>query len=263
MDFGIRNKRALVFGASRGLGRATALQLAQEGCDLVLVARTQASLKQLADSLSETYGICCQWLALDTTDKHALHHLLDYLDDAELHIDILVNISGGPSIGSALNTPSTEFTMAFDAMVGFFIELSRILGQRMVNAQWGRIVTVTSSGVIKPIPELVISNTLRSALTNWMNTFAQELAASGVTVNCIVPGRIHTERVNEIDAMRATKQGITIAQQAERSQASIPMKRYGTEREFAATVAFLVSEPAGYITASSVRVDGGLVNRYD
>lgn len=263
MELGIQEKTALVFGASRGLGLSIAIQLAKEGCNLLLVARTGAALDELASNLTKTHGVVCYCLSLDISSDCALEKLLSFISDAELLIDILVNISGGPSIGTALATKSSEFASFFDSMFGFFIELNRTLGQRMADANWGRIITVTSSGVVKPLPELVISNSLRAALTNWMHTLAMELAPHSVTVNCVVPGRIQTERVTEMDAMRAMKKGYSVAKQAKESQAGIPMQRYGKVHEFASTVAFLASENAAYITASNLRVDGGLVNFYN
>jgi 3-oxoacyl-[acyl-carrier protein] reductase len=125
--------------------------------------------------------------------------------------------------------------------------------------RWGRIITIASSGVVQPIANLGISNALRSSLVAWSKTLSSEVAADGVTVNVILPGRIHTERVDEMDAFAAKQQNKSIAEVARASQAAIPMGRYGTVGEFAAVAAFLASDLASYVTGSLLRVDGGYI----
>src|SRR5262249_6401689 len=124
---------------------------------------------------------------------------------------------------------------------------------------WGRIVTSTSSGVVQPIPNLGISNTLRASLVGWSKTVAAEVAADGVTINVVVPGRIKTRRVDELDGKAAERQGKSIDQVVQESVASIPAGRYGRPEEFARVVTFLASEPASYVTGSVLRIDGGLI----
>src|SRR5262249_9425687 len=138
-------------------------------------------------------------------------------------------------------------------------ELPRRLLPPMRDKGWGRIVTVVSSGVEQPIPNLGQSNAVRASIVGWAKSLANEVAAQGITVNCVVPGRIHTERVEEIDAANAKRQGVDVATVAAQSRATIPVGRYRTPEEFAAVVAFLASVPAAYVTGSLVRVDGGLI----
>jgi 3-oxoacyl-[acyl-carrier protein] reductase len=129
----------------------------------------------------------------------------------------------------------------------------------MRQRRWGRILTVVSSGVVQPIPNLALSNTLRLSLVGWSKTLAAEVAAAGVTVNMVMPGRIHTERVNEIDQLAAKTTGKNVDDIVAESKAAIPAGRYGTVEEIAAVAAFLVSAPASYVTGSITRVDGGYV----
>ena len=129
----------------------------------------------------------------------------------------------------------------------------------MREKQWGRILTSTSSGIIAPIPNLAMSNTLRSALTGWSKTLSREVAKDGITVNIVVPGRIATERVAFLDRTAATRQGASVEEVEEKSRASIPMGRYGKPEEYADMVAFLASERASYVTGAIIRVDGGQI----
>lgn len=124
---------------------------------------------------------------------------------------------------------------------------------------WGRIITVGSSGVLQPIPNMVMSNTLRSGVVAWTKTMSNAVAKDGITVNSLVPGRIHTERVNELDAIAAKRMNKTSAEAATASRATIPMGRYGTVEEFASVAAFLASQQASYITGSVIRCDGGII----
>lgn len=259
MEMGIRGKSALVFGASRGIGNGIAEELAGEGVNLLMVARSEQRLANSAARIVDKYGVRVEYLAVDLGDAWVVSKVLEKAAQAYGMIDILVNISGGPKVGSVMATASEEYRGQFDQMVAPFIDITRGLAAGMIKKNWGRIITIASSGVMQPIPDLAISNVLRSALVNWNRTLATELAPFGVTVNTMVPGRIHTERVDEVDQLRAEKAGTQVARIVENSQASIPMKRYGTVREFSATAVFLVSQQAGYITGSCIRVDGGLV----
>jgi 3-oxoacyl-[acyl-carrier protein] reductase len=129
----------------------------------------------------------------------------------------------------------------------------------MKKAGWGRILTVASSGVIQPIPNLAMSNTIRSSLVGWSKSLSNEVAKSGITVNMLIPGRIRTERLNQLDAAAAKRLGKSVEEVSASEQAGIPAGRYGTVEEFGSVGAFLVSEPASYITGSGVRCDGGSI----
>ena len=172
---------------------------------------------------------------------------------------MLFRSTGGPPLAAMADTPLAVLREQFDAMVMRVIELSCLCLPAMRQAGWGRILTVASSGVVQPIPNLGLSNTLRSALVGWSKTLAGEVGRDGVTVNILLPGRIHTERLDELDAAAAGRQGKSLAEVAAASHATIPLGRYGTVEEFAAVAAFLVSGPASYVTGSMIRCDGGMI----
>jgi len=252
MDLGIAGKRALVLGASRGLGRAIATALAAEGAEVVLAARSRERLAQAAAALN---GQC---EPVDLGDPQSLERLAKTVL-AGGGVDILINNTGGPPTGSILQVEADAWRNWYQAMAISLFELTRQLLPPMKDKRWGRIVTVVSSGVEQPIPNLGQSNAIRASIVGWAKSLANEVASQGITVNCVVPGRIHTERVDEIDAANAKRQGVDIATVAAQSRATIPLGRYGTPEEFAAVVAFLASAPAAYVTGSLVRVDGGLI----
>jgi 3-oxoacyl-[acyl-carrier protein] reductase len=179
--------------------------------------------------------------------------------DAMGGIDILVANTGGPPARTALNVQPDEWLPQFQAMVLPVVKLAGLVLPGMRERGWGRILTIASSGVVQPIPNLVISNALRSSIVGWSKTLANEVAKDGVTVNLVLPGRIHTDRVDELDSANAKAQGKAVDDIATAARAAIPAGRYGRVEEFADTVCFLASERASYITGSMIRVDGGAV----
>ena len=254
MDLELKNRRALVTGASRGLGRAIASALAAEGAEVVAVARNLERLNELVAATPAGRGtIVAQ--ACDLADASAIGGLGAALERA----DILVLNTGGPPPGSAAGTADAVWIQQFEAMFLSAIRLTRLALPGMRRRGFGRILAVVSSGVIQPIPNLGISNALRSALVGWAKTLAGEVAGDGVTVNCIAPGRIATDRVAELDQGRAKREGIDIDQVEKESRAAIPAGRYGDAAEFASVAAFLASPRASYMTGGVVRVDGGMI----
>lgn len=260
MDLGIRTKNAIVMGASRGLGKGIAEELAREGVNLFLVARTHAILEEQSDKIAQKYGVKVYFLAIDLCESEAANKIFVSANQHFKDIDILVNISGGPRAAAAMEVESTEYKQEFDKMLAPLIDLTRQVARGMIERKWGRIISVASSGVVQPLQDLVISNLLRSGLVSWSKTLANELAPFNITVNTLLPGRIHTPRIDELDQARANKTGHTFEAVVAHSQASIPMKRYGTVREFASVAAFLASTCASYITGSCIRVDGGMIS---
>jgi 3-oxoacyl-[acyl-carrier protein] reductase len=254
MDLELKNRRALVTGASRGLGRAIASALASEGAEVVAVARNLERLNELAAATPAGRGTIVAH-ACDLADASAIGGLGAALERA----DILVLNTGGPPPGSAAGTADAVWIQQFEAMFLSAIRLTRLALPRMRQRGFGRILAVVSSGVIQPIPNLGISNALRSALVGWAKTLADEVAGDGVTVNCIAPGRIATDRVAELDQGRAKREGIDIHQVEKESRAVIPAGRYGDAAEFASVAAFLASPRASYMTGGVIRVDGGMI----
>ena len=257
MDLGMTGKRALVMGASRGIGRGIARMLASEGCELVIAARNIDRLEEDAKSLRTDHDVAVIPRQLDLGDEESIADLSAFLSGEG--VDILINNSGGPPPSGALGVDPEQWRRHFASMVLSLIRLTEAAVGPMRAKGWGRILTIASSGVVQPIPTLGISNTLRSSLVAFSKTLAGEVAADGITVNVILPGRIDTERVAEIDGRVAERDGRPIDEVRRASEAAIPIGRYGTVEEFASTAAFLVSVPAGYVTGHVVRVDGGLI----
>lgn len=258
MDLGLRGKRALVLGATGGLGFAVAMALAREGADVAASGRNPDRLAEVEARLREA-GVRVAALPCDLAREADVDALAGGALAAFGGIDILVNNTGGPPPGPVSAVAPEAWRIHFEAMVLSVIRLTGRLLPGMRERRWGRILTSTTSGVIQPSPELGISNTLRASLVTWSKTLANEVAAEGVTVNVIVPGRIHTARVEALDRLAAERSGRPLADvQAERRRA-IPMGRYGEPEEYGAVAAFLVSDRASYITGSTVRVDGGYI----
>ncbi|HWM66163.1 MAG TPA: SDR family oxidoreductase [Steroidobacteraceae bacterium] len=254
MDLGLKRRRAVVTGASRGIGRAIASALAAEGADVVAAARNAQKLKDLAASVAaETGSITAH--AADMSQADAIQGLAGELEKA----DILVFNTGGPPFGTAAEITDASWTAQFEAMFLSAIRLTRLALPGMRQRRFGRIMLVVSSGVIQPIPNLALSNALRSGLVGWAKTLASEVAADGVTVNCLAPGRIATDRIVEFDEARARREGITVEQAQKAATATIPAGRYGEADEFAAMAAFLASPRASYMTGGIIRIDGGMI----
>ena len=259
MDLGLAGKRALILAAGGGLGSAIATALAREGAHLVITDVDAAGLEQTGADLSTGGASRVEAHACDLLKPGDIDALCDRALSALGGIDILVNITGGPPAGPLPPVDDDMWHKQFDAMVLSVFRVTRRLLPGMRERKWGRILTCTSSGVLQPIPNLGISNALRASLVTWSKTLASEVAAEGVTVNVLVPGRIHTKRVDELDRAAAARQSKPVEEIVRQSLATIPMGRYGRSDEFAAVAVFLASDPASYVTGSVIRVDGGMI----
>lgn len=258
MDLGLQGKRALVLGSSRGLGLAIARSLAAEGAAVTLCGRRREVLAEVVAELV-AQGAQADYLVLDLADATQRRAALEGLLAEGRGYDILINNGGGPAPGAVSAVKTAQWQGAFDSMVSPLFEITAALLPGMRERGWGRVINVVSSGVVQPIANLGISNTLRASIIGWAKTLAGEVAAEGVTVNSVIPGRIATARVGELDEAAAKRTGSTAEAVAEASRNTIPVRRYGDPAEFADAVAFLASARAGYITGTSLRVDGGLI----
>ena len=247
MDLGIAGKRALVLGASRGLGGASAHALAAEGAHVLAVSRSG----KVADG-------AMQGLAADLSVSADVDGVIEHVASFG-RIDILVANTGGPRPGKAQGVSAADWIASFQAMAVSLFRIADAVLPGMIAVGWGRIITIGSSGIEQPIPGLAISNSVRGSVAGWSKTLASEVAPHGVTVNMVLPGRIDTDRVRELDGLMASASGTDIAAVKQRMLGDIPMGRYGEPAEFAAMVAFLAGSPAGYVTGSMLRVDGGYI----
>jgi 3-oxoacyl-[acyl-carrier protein] reductase len=253
MDLGLDGKRALVLGASRGLGMAIAQSLAAEGATVFAAARSRDKIAEWANGMDNVHPLTLDLSDLATVDA-VVNDLL-----AKGGVDIIVNNSGGPPPGTAQDAERGTWLAQFEAMAANIFHLTTQLLPPMKARGWGRVISVTSSGVEQPIPNLALSNGIRAAVVGWSKTLANEVAADGITVNVVMPGRIHTQRVDELDAAAAKRTQTDVADVASKSRATIPAGRYGRPEEFADVVTFLASARASYVTGSRIRVDGGSV----
>ncbi len=259
MDLGLSDKRALVLGGTRGLGRGIAEALAAEGASVALSGRDAKSVDAVAAEIAQRHGTAAHGFAADLADAAAVAAMCDGVANALGGIDCLVLNSGGPPPGPLAETAAETWTAQFRAMALSQFEVANAFLPGMRKRGWGRILVTASSGGVQPIANLGISNVLRAGLGSWVKTLSNELGPDGVTVNQIQPGRIHTERVDEIDRSAAGRLGKSVEEIAAASRATIPLGRYGRVEEYAAAAVFLLSERASYITGATLRVDGGYI----
>ena len=256
MDLGIRGKRALVCGASRGLGRGCAEALAEAGVELVLNARQEDVLEATAADIRATHGVHVTTIAVDITSEAGRAQVLAAASD----IDILITNAGGPPPGLWSDWNRDDFIRAIDANMLTPIALMQALMPAMIARGWGRVVNITSQSVKAPIPQLGLSNAARTGLTGFVAGTARQVAGSGVTINNLLPGIHATDRADALDAGVVKAQGITLDEARRQRCAGIPAGRYGTAAEFGAACAFLCSQHAGFIVGQNILLDGGATN---
>ena len=258
MDLGLRDKVALVAASSRGLGRAVAEELAREGARLVLCARGQDALGETADSLRAA-GATVEAVPADVGRPADVARVVEAGRRAFGRIDILVTNGGGPPAGPFESHSAEAWHEAVRQNLDSVVELTRAVLPGMKERRWGRIINVTSIAVKQPVDNLILSNSVRAAVTGFARTLANEVAPFGITVNNVMPGYTRTQRVDELAARNATLRGTSAEAQVAVWEEQIPMKRLGQPAEFAAMVAFLASERASYTTGASIPVDGGWI----
>lgn len=259
MDLGIHGRRALVGGASSGLGRAVAERLAAEGCDVAVSARRADVLETVASELRERHGVRAVALPADLADPAAPRTLAAAAVEALGGIDIVVLNAGGPPPVDPTATDPAGWTAAIQLLVSSPIELATALLPAMRERGWGRVVAILSYAVRQPIDDLAYSNAGRSALVAWLKTVSRAVAAEGVTVNGALPGRHATLRIEQLDRSTAEQTGRSIEEVRAGHLATIPARRYGAPEEFASYVAWLCSQPAGYQTGTFTAIDGGII----
>jgi len=258
MDFGLKNKTALVLGGSGGLGRAIALALAAEGAKIAVAGTKPAAIEETRQAVAALGGTSIG-LTWDLADLSVIDANISSIESQLGPVDILINNTGGPPPTPAAGQDPALWMKQFQSMVLSVIATTDRVLPGMRERKWGRIITSTSSGIVAPIPNLAMSNTLRASLVGWSKTLSREVGKDGITANIILPGRIATDRLKFLDESRAKREGRSVEDVAKESAATIPIGRYGTPEEYGSVVAFLASDRAAYITGSVIRVDGGMI----
>jgi 3-oxoacyl-[acyl-carrier protein] reductase len=259
MDLGLQDRVALVAASSRGLGRAVAHELGRERARLVLCARGEQALNEAADTIRSDTGVDVVAAVANLSEADDVHRVIAAGTDAFGRIDVLVTNTGGPPAGPFESHDAETWRAAVRQNLESVLELVRGVLPGMKERRWGRIINITSIAVKQPVDGLILSNSIRAAVTGFARTLANEVAAHGITVNNVMPGYTRTDRLDELASRVAERKGIPHEKRLEAWNDEIPMQRLGEPNELAALVAFLASERASYITGTSTPVDGGWI----
>lgn len=259
MDLGLEDRVGLVAASSRGLGRAVAQELAAEGADLVICARGEKGLRTAARQIRESTGSEVVTVSADLAGPAGASEVVDAALQAFGRVDVLMTNTGGPPPGPFESLSRQDWREAYHGLLESAVEMVGGVLPGMKERGWGRILTLTSIAVKQPVDGLMLSNSLRAAVTGFAKTLANEVASHGVTVNNLMPGYTRTDRVEQLARDTAEAEGISMEQALARWEEEIPAGRLAQPREFAALAAFLASERASYITGASIPVDGGWI----
>jgi 3-oxoacyl-[acyl-carrier protein] reductase len=258
MDINLTNKKAFVCGSTQGIGRAAAVELANLGASIVLLARNEDSLKQVKSELNAKNNQSHDYIVVDFSAPDELQKkVAEYLEDNRDPVQILINNTGGPPAGRAIDARLDEFVSAFRNHLLCNQILAQSLVAEMKTARYGRIINVISTSVKQPIPGLGVSNTIRGAVASWAKTLAGELGEFGITVNNVLPGFTKTARLQSIIENKARTTGDSVEQIEAEMQIETPAHRFAEASEVANAIAFLASPAASYINGINLPVDGG------
>ncbi|GGA65736.1 SDR family oxidoreductase [Ornithinibacillus halotolerans] len=260
MDLGLKGKSVLVMAASKGLGKATALQFAKEGAHVVISSRTEENLHKAVQEITEiTSNNNVTFKTCDITNPVEIRELVQFAEEKNGTIDVLVNNAGGPPAGKFTDFNDEAWQQAFELNLLSFIRTIREVLPSMQKQKRGHIVNFTSSSMKQTIDNLILSNTFRAGVVGLAKSLSQELAKDNILINTIGPGRIATDRVAHLDQVRADSLGISYEEVKSSTEKTIPLGRYGEPEEFAKQAVFLCSAANTYITGQTLLIDGGLV----
>jgi 3-oxoacyl-[acyl-carrier protein] reductase len=259
MDLGLKDKRALVIGSSRGLGHAVALTLAREGCMVAINGRDVGKIKAAAEKIASETGTQAYGFAGDVSDASTADDLVRLVVESLGGLDILITNAGGPPAGSFEAFDEATWQKAVDTSFMSHVRLIRAALPHLRKSSTPSVLTMTSYTVKQPLPNLVLSNSVRAATVGLTKSLALDLGKEGIRFNSIMPGWTMTERVQELMAVRAKNNGTTVDEETEKQTAEIPLGRMGRPQEFANAAVFLVSPAASFIHGVALAVDGGII----
>jgi 3-oxoacyl-[acyl-carrier protein] reductase len=259
MDLGIKNKVAIVAASSKGLGKAIALRLAEEGVRLTILARGEANLENTAKEIELKTAVEVLPIVTDVSKTEDIYEAVSKTVNKYGTVHILINNAGGPPLGDFLHFSIQDWQKALELNLLSTINLTREVIPFMQRQKWGRIINITSVAVKQPIDGLILSNTARVGVIGFAKSISNEFAKDNILINNVCPGRILTDRIIQLAEERAKKSNITAEEVIRSWEQDIPTRRFGKAEELADLVAFLVSERASYITGTTTQVDGGMV----
>lgn len=261
MEINLVGKNALVGGSSKGIGKAIAERLAASGANVTLMARSEDLLKNTVATLDRSKGQSHYYLVVDFSDFAAFAaQMEDYFTTNS--IDVLINNTQGPAAGGALEKTIEDYQTAFDLLFKCAVFTTSLALKHMQAQQWGRIINVASISVREPLNYLALSNSLRAALVTWAKSLSMDIAKDHITINNTLTGYFDTERIAQLNALKAKKMKIKPAAVRAAMEAQVPMQRIGRPEEYANLVCFLASEQASYITGTNIPIDGGLLKSF-
>lgn len=256
MNITLEGNRALVGGATSGLGKAIALQLAACGATVTLMARNQGKLKTMLQELPRPSHQTHDYLIVDFENFDDFQERIQAYFDGK-SVDILVNNTHGPAAGPAMDIGVQDYQEAFDLLFKTYCFTTSLALPNMLGNKFGRIINVSSMSVQEPLANMALSNSIRAAVVNWAKTLADEVAPHGITVNNILTGSFDTERLKTLHKKQAEQKGINLEVWRQQAAEKIPMRRFGRPEEYGYLAAFLASKFAAYITGTSIPIDGG------
>ena len=256
MDLNLKGKTALVCGSTQGIGKATAIELALLGADVVLFARNETKLQQVLEELDLSKGQNHKYLVADFSDPAIVKATIQTFV-GQTYVQILVNNTGGPAGGPIVEAEDHSFLSAFQQHLINNHNILKALVPGMISAGYGRVINIISTSVKQPLTGLGVSNTIRGAVASWAKTMANELGQYGITVNNVLPGATMTSRLESIAENKAKASGLSKDEILNQMAAATPAKRIGKANEVANAIAFLASPAAGYINGINLPVDGG------
>lgn len=258
MNISLIDKKALVGGASSGIGKAIAKQLAASGASITLVSRNEDKLQAAIANLSTSEGQTHQYIVVDYTNFDMYKDKVSAFFKTNT-IDILVNNTQGPNAGNTLEKDTEDYQQAFDLLFKTTVFTTELALKNMIKNKWGRIINVASVSVKEPLSYLALSNTIRAAVVTWGKSLATDVGSFQITVNSILTGYFDTDRITNLNATKAKQLKISETEVRNQMELKVSLKRIGNPEEYGYLVAFLASENAAYITGTAIPIDGGLL----